>query len=67
MSPTFIDEEGNKKGTYLDLWFGPLDGNPWHLRGTATISKYSKAGYWVPGDITVNDVVGNARYEGRND
>lgn len=67
MSPTFIDEEGNKKGTYLDLWFGPVDGNPWHLRGTATISKYSKAGYWVPGDITVSDAVGNARYEGRND
>lgn len=67
MSPTFIDEEGNKKGTYLDLWFAPIDGNPWHLRGTAMISKYSKAGYWVPGDISVNDAAGNSRYEGRND
>lgn len=67
MSPTFIDEEGNKKGTYIDLSFWPVDNNPWHLRGTATINKYSKAGYWVPGDISVNDAVGNARYEGRND
>lgn len=67
MSPRFIDDEGNEKGTYIDLWFGPVDNDHWHLRGTATISKYSKAGYWVPGDITVSDIQGNERYEGKND
>lgn len=67
MSPSFYDEEGNKLGTYIDLSFGPVDNDPWHLRGSATISKYSKAGYWVPGDITVSDIVGNQRFEGRND
>lgn len=67
MSPKFIDDEGNENGTYIDLWFGQVDGNEWHLRGTANISKYSKAGFWVPGDITISDVVGNERYEGRND
>ena len=67
MSPRYIDDEGHKNGTYIDLGFSPVDGDNWHLRGTATISKYSKAGYWVPGDITVSDPVGNERYEGRND
>lgn len=67
MSPKFIDDEGNENGTYIDLWFGAVEGDQWHLRGTATINKYSKAGYWVPGDITVIDNVGNERYEGRND
>lgn len=67
VSPTFIDEDGEKQGTYIDLGFSPVDGNPWHLRGTATISKYSKAGYWAPEGISVNDAVGNSRYEGNND
>lgn len=66
-SPTFIDEEGVERGTYIDLWFGQVDGDSWHLRGTSTISKYSKAGYWVPGDISVSDMAGNTRFEGRND
>ena len=67
MSPTFIDEEGIERGTYIDLYFTQVEGDPWHLRGSATINKYSKAGYWVPGDISVTDLVGNSRYEGRND
>ena len=67
MSPRFYDEEGKELGTYIDLYFSPVDGNDHILRGTTIISKYSKAGYWVPGDITVSDLVGNSRYEGRND
>ena len=67
MSPAFIDDEGIKRDTYIDMYFDQVDGDPWHLKGTAIISKYSKAGFWVPGDITVTDLVGNSRYEGRND
>ncbi len=66
-SPTFIDDEGNLNGTYIDLGFDSVNEDPWHLRGTYTISKYSKSGYWIPGDINVNDLAGNTRYEGRND
>lgn len=67
MSPCYKDEDGNDISTYIDLWMYPVQDNPWHLRGVATISRYSLAGYWVPGDIIVSDEVGNERYEGRND
>lgn len=67
MSPKFIDDDGNENGTYIDFGFAQVNGDPWHLRGESKISKYSKAGYWVPGSISVSDQVGNARYEGRND
>lgn len=66
-SPTFYDESGKKMSQYYDIGFSPVDGNLYLLRGTVTISKYSKAGYWTAGDIVITDEQGNQRFEGRND
>lgn len=66
-SPKFLDTDGNVKSQFYDMWLGPVDGNSHLLRGTITISKFSKAGYWTISDISVNDIQGNQRFEGRND
>jgi len=66
-SPLFIDSEGNKRTQYYDMWLYPVNGNDHLLRGTITVSKYSKTGYWVAGDIVIGDLQGNQRFAGRND
>lgn len=66
-SPVFYDEKGNKHSQWVDMGMGPVEGNPFVLRGSARISSYSKMGYWTAGDITISDLQGNQRYEGRND
>ncbi len=66
-SPEFLDTDGNVKSQFYDMWLDPVDGNSHLLRGTITISKFSKAGYWTISDISVNDIQGNQRFEGRND
>lgn len=65
-SPDFYDN-GEKYSQFYDLWIQPVDGNDHLLRGSITISKYSKSGYWTAGDITINDLQGNQRFEGQND
>lgn len=52
---------------YVDLWLYPVNEDEYHLQGQATISKYSKAGYWTCGDIVVRDLQWNERFEGSND
>ncbi|MCY4278222.1 MAG: hypothetical protein OXE81_10375 [Gammaproteobacteria bacterium] len=65
-------------GTYFDLWFYPIDehGNRMErgtsstrLRGTKTISKYAKAGYWLPNQMRLDkgDSFANSRYARVND
>ena len=66
-SPHFKDTEGHDQSQYYDLCLSPVDGNNHILRGEITFSKYSKMGYWTAGDITINDLQGNQRFEGRND
>lgn len=66
-SPIFPDETGMKRSQLHDLWFSPVDGNPYVLRSEMEISKYSKSGYWTASDIVVTDLQGNQRFEGRND
>ncbi len=66
-SPNFLDTDGNVKSQFYDMWLGPVDGNDHLLRGEVKISKYSKTGYWVAGDINVSDSQGNERFAGRND
>ncbi len=68
----------SETGTYFDLWLYPIDehGNRMkrgmsstRLRGTKTISKYAKAGYWLPDQMRL-DKVGtfeNSRYARVND
>ena len=51
-------------GTFFDLWLYPVDEG---LRGTTTISKYAKAGYWLSHGIRLDDVAGNSRYSSRSD
>ena len=65
-SSNFV-ENGVMKSQYIDLQMYPITGSQHILRGSATISKYSKAGHWIAGDITTNDLQGNERYEGHND
>ncbi|MDR0682685.1 MAG: InlB B-repeat-containing protein, partial [Dysgonamonadaceae bacterium] len=66
-SPIFIDTEGEKRSQFTDITLYPVDNNPHILRGSVPVSKYSKSGYWVAGDIVVTDLQGNQRFEGRND
>ena len=66
-SPDFFDENGEKHNQFVDIHLYPVDGNPYILRGSTEISRYSKMGHWTAGDITLSDLQGNSRYEGRND
>ena len=65
-SPGFPDN-GVLKTQYCDIHLYPVDGNNHILKGSAIISKFSKAGHWIAGDITTKDLQGNQRYEGHND
>ncbi len=59
-------------GTYFDLYLHPVDGNGRRIEqgtvlvGTMKLSRYSKAGYWLPGQLKIGDRVGNERSQ-RND
>lgn len=66
-SPAFYDKNGKKHSQYIDIHFEPVDGNPYVLRGSGSISQYGKMGHWTAGDITISDMQGNERFEGRND
>ena len=65
-SPKFLDN-GETKTQFYDIQMNPVEGSNHILRGTALISKYSKAGHWTAGDITTKDLQGNQRHEGHND
>lgn len=53
-------------GTIFDIGLNPIDNNGYVLRGSATISKFFKNGYWYVNQIGVYDAVGNARFENNN-
>lgn len=53
-------------GTIFDIGLSPIDGKGYILRGTATIGKFFKNGYWYVNQIGVYDAVGNARFENNN-
>jgi hypothetical protein len=55
--------------TYFDLYLYPQNGQNLDttLRGTYTLSKYAKAGYWKTSQLVLSDEVGNLRMEGAND
>lgn len=65
-SPEFLDN-GVIQTQQYDIHMHPVGGSNHILRGTAYISKYSKAGHWTAGDITTRDLQGNQRHEGHND
>ena len=50
--------------TFKDLYFNPVNGNGHILRGTLTIPKNAKNGYWTLPNITITDNSGNERHEG---
>ena len=54
-------------GTFIDMRLYPVNGNEHILKGTATLSKYVKAGYWKVDQITVTDEHNNDRMEGVDD
>ena len=60
-------------GTFFDLTLFPVDGNGRRIEqgtvlvGTIRLSRYSKAGYWVPGQLKLGDRVGNERYQRGDD
>ncbi len=60
----------SENGTFVDLGLEPVDGDgPGRtvLRGSVTLSKHVKAGYWRPDQIKLLDQQGNERLEGIND
>ncbi|MDE6287368.1 MAG: hypothetical protein K2M00_01120, partial [Muribaculaceae bacterium] len=61
-SPEFIDQDGVKKSHCADLGLCAVDGDLWHLRGTAFVSKHHKSGDWTAYTISLTDDQGNARF-----
>lgn len=53
-------------GTIFDIGLSPIDGKGNILRGSATLSKFYKGGYWTVNQIMVSDPAGNKRYENNN-
>jgi len=55
--------------TRFDLFLYPQNGQniDTTLRGTFTLSKYAKSGYWKTSQLVLFDEVGNLRMEGAND
>ncbi len=63
-------------GTWVDLGLRPVDDRARYtrdgapgivLRGELTLSKYAKAGYWAPANITLKDAHANERLYGSDD
>ena len=58
-------------GTYVDVTLHPrgvLRGRPdTVLSGGFTLSKFAKAGYWIPDEVAIRDEHGNERFESIND
>ena len=50
---------------FFDLYLNPVDGDAHTLRGSITLSKYFKAGFYTTDQIVVTDTVGNQRFEGQ--
>ena len=63
----------SETGTFVDLYLYPVDVNGGRLtqgtmlKGSFSLSKHAKAGYWRPDQIVITDAVGNERFEGVND
>ncbi len=54
--------------TYVDLYLYPLEGEVGtKLKGSFTLTKRAKDGYWKPTQIVLTDAVGNLRMYGVND
>ena len=55
--------------TYFDLYLYPQNDQNLDttLRGTYTLSKYAKSGFWKTSQLVLSDEVGNLRMEGAND
>ena len=60
-------------GTFFDFYLHPVDGNGRRIEqgtvlvGTEKLSRYSKAGYWRPGQLKIGDRVGNERSQRGDD
>lgn len=57
----------NDLGGYVDLYLYPTNDSETILSNSFTVSRYAKAGYWAPTQISLTDAVGNERYEGTGD
>ena len=60
-------------GTFVDVDLFPVDHRGYILpqgtvlKGSFTLSRHAKAGYWRPNQMVITDTVGNQRFEGTND
>lgn len=52
-------------GKFFDLSLDPINNEKSILRGSTTLSKYVKSGYWTTDQITVSDTASNQRFEGQ--
>jgi len=48
---------------YFDFYLDPVSSGSNVLRGSYTLSKHSRQGYWAPEQIVITDTVNNQRYE----
>lgn len=53
--------------TFFDMYLNKQNDEGTIFRGTYTMSKYAKNGYWMTSQITVTDQAGNQRFEGSKD
>ena len=53
--------------TFVDVHLYPVNGNGHKLKGTFTVPKSAKKGYWKVENIHITDQAGNERYEGAVD
>jgi len=60
-------------GTFFDLWLNPVDASGARtdvgavLRGSRTLDRSAKAGYWTVRQMIIADPVGNERFAGAED
>ena len=62
------DERGTHTAQFVDVQlFAKFENGRWVLRGSTSISKYSKSGYWVTDQIVIIDSAMHERYESPSD
>jgi hypothetical protein len=49
---------------FFDMYLTPVNASKNILRGSYTVSKFYKSGYYTTDQITIGDTVGNQRFEG---
>ncbi len=73
LSPAYGDGAGRASGrlfstadTFVDVQFAPEGEDPFALRAAFPLDGAAAGGYWTIGQIVVEDIAGNRRFEGQD-